>query len=335
MKAFNKAIKLTNDAKGDLTWITKKGHHLGLNGEGEIVAGGIPNSGIGKGTKLQSKKATKPANHSEKLKKKLDKVSPDSDYEETLENLLEGVEEDYSSGKIKEKEYNKLKNMISSKFEECEENFKFDTGEKAIPKNNSKTKGLTSEGYFKWTGKLDNATKEEAAELGKQIEEAYKNDELNPLELSQLRNLYKSYSKKSKKDQDLEFFKQHPNHPSKNNPFLKKENKDELSGGTQMANYRYDPMMAMNIPVKGTKGMDAEPTELMNEGKCPEGMTCDATDAVPKTGTVTITIEYIDPDDVRNKKSVSGSILNVFTLAQRLVDTLEGHDCIITGAKIK
>lgn len=397
MKALNKAIKLTKDAKGDLSWITKKGHHLGINGEGEIVAGGIPNSGIGKGTKLQSKKATKSGSHSEELKKKLSKVKPNSDYEETLENLLDGVEKDYSSGKIKEEEYNKLKNMISDKFEECEENFKFDPGKKDIPKNKSKTKGLTSEGYFNWAGKLDKATKEEAAELGKQIEEAYKNDELNSLELAQLRGLYKSYSKKSRKDQDLEFFKKYPNHPSKNNPFLKKENKDELSGGTQMANYRYDPMMAMNIPVRVTRAqdasrgheivrrtenylssigknnstgkydkivsgvkslleqgflkdddlekavrqetnrllkkysLDAEPTELMNEGKCPEGMTCDATDAL--TWNVAITIDYEDPDGVKGRKSVYGPISNVFTQAQKLVDTLEGHDCTIMAAK--
>lgn len=162
-----------------------------------------------------------------------------------------------------------------------------------------------------------------------------------------------------------------------------------------MANYRYDPMMCMNVPVKGTRAQDAkegkpitsssqlkqgktywcwwlsriliykgknsitkkyafedfggvpknfteeevkklttydaEPTELMNQGECPEGMTCDATDAL--TWNVAITIDYEDPDGEKGRKVAYGPISNVFTQAQKLVDTLQGHDCTIMAAK--
>ena len=90
-----------------------------------------------------------------------------------------------------------------------------------------------------------------------------------------------------------------------------------------------DAVMANKSRIERMK--DVEPTELMNKGKCPEGMTCDATDAL--TWNVAITIDYEDPDGEKGRKVAYGPISNVFTQAQKLVDTLQGHDCTIMAAK--
>ena len=153
-----------------------------------------------------------------------------------------------------------------------------------------------------------------------------------------------------------------------------------------MANYRYDPMLAMNVPVKGTKAMDAsrgheivrrtenylnsigknnstgkydkivmgvkslleqgflkdddldkavkqeanrllkkysldaEPTELMNEGKCSEGMTCDASIGVQ------VNLESLEENFCSSRYSAGIDVWDYFDENSKYSDDEKGFE---------
>lgn len=200
LKNLNLAIHITRDAKkdDDVQWITKKGHHLAVNGEGEIVAGGIPNTNIGKGTKLNGS-STKGESKST-VSSKLNKANE-------LSSQEFGIFEDDSAmvWDIHKKLKKNINEMSKEEINQCK-------GEL------DKLLDYGHDTYNNYNGKYEEQAEEDFDKFQEYVETLMDVCE---------------------------------------EAFDAKSVKDAIPGGTQMANYKYDPMLCMNVPAEN-KAQDAK-----------------------------------------------------------------------------